>query len=119
MVGSPFVFCKADGTPFGDIKVGFLAARKRAGLEDVRWHDLRHTHASWLVIRGVSLAVVRELLGHSSFEMTLRYAHLAPDQKTQAVAVLEATEAEFQVQNRNGVGTPVAQSQLSQKARIA
>jgi integrase len=57
----------------------YHAARSAAGLEDVRIHDLRHTFASLLVNRGVSLYEVQTLLGHSSIQMTQRYAHLAPD----------------------------------------
>jgi integrase len=60
----------------------------RAELLDVRLHDLRHTYASWLVQRGVQLQRVQALLGHSDYKMTLRYAHLAPSDLTDAVATL-------------------------------
>jgi len=55
------------------------AVRRVAGLEDLRIHDLRHTYASLLINRGVSLYEVQKLLGHSSVQMTQRYAHLSPD----------------------------------------
>lgn len=65
-------------------------AVKSAELGDFHFHDLRHTFASRLVQNGVDLAVLRELLGHRDFKMTLRYSHLAPSHLKEAVAVLDA-----------------------------
>ena len=51
----------------------------RAGISDFRWHDLRHTWASWHVQNGTSLQELQQLGGWSSFEMVLRYAHLSSE----------------------------------------
>ena len=75
-----------------DVVTGFQAAwekiLKRAGISNFRWHDLPHHFASRLVQHGVPLNTVRDLLGHSTVGMSLRYAHLAPDQRREAVARL-------------------------------
>lgn len=63
----------------------FHQARVKAGLPGVRFHDLRHTYASWLVQNGVDLRIVKDLMGHSTMQMTSRYAHLEDKQLARAV----------------------------------
>lgn len=71
-----------------NINSGWKSLIERAGLENFRFHDCRHHFASRLVMAGVALNTVRELLGHSEISMTLRYSHLAPEHKAEAVAKL-------------------------------
>lgn len=85
---SPYIFCNKDGKPYGNVRKSFFTALKNSGIVDFRFHDLRHTFASHLVMSGVDLNTVRELLGHKSMQMTLRYAHLSPDHKKRAVNIL-------------------------------
>ena len=84
-----WVFHDAAGNRWNDIRHPFDAACDSAGLTDFHFHDLRHTFASWLMMRGVPLATVSNLLGHTSPTMTLRYAHLSPKHLTSAVRVLD------------------------------
>jgi integrase len=64
-------------------------ARQRAGIEDFRFHDLRHTWASWHVQSGTSLQELMELGGWKSYEMVLRYAHLAPEKLSSVARRIE------------------------------
>lgn len=54
-------------------------AREEAGINDFKWHDLRHTSASYLVMNGISLIEVAKILGHKTLAMVMRYAHLSPE----------------------------------------
>jgi len=67
----------------------YYSARKTAKLEGVRFHDLRHTFATRLVQRGVDLYTVKELMGHKTITMTMRYAHHNPESLRHGVEVLD------------------------------
>ena len=90
---SPYVFAHASGRyagdPVRDSKNAFHTALELANIEAFTWHDLRHTFASWLMMRGASLRSVGELLGHQSVKMTLRYAHLSPAYLAAEVGLLD------------------------------
>jgi integrase len=86
---SAYVFCNAKGEPFKDVDTSFANALQKSGIPHFRFHDLRHTFASWLVMKGVDIRTVQELLGHKDLRMTMRYAHLAPDHMRRAVEILD------------------------------
>jgi integrase len=88
-IESIYVFTDRDGKPYKEVKRSFSTALRKAEIYDFRFHDLRHTFSSQLVMKGVDLTTVKELLGHKSIIMTMRYAHLAPEHKTKAVKVLD------------------------------
>lgn len=87
-------FDRSTGKPYKDLKKSFATVCRKAGIRDFHFHDLRHTFASQLVMAGVDLTTVKELLGHKTLTMTLRYAHLAPSHKVKAVDVLDKTLTE-------------------------
>jgi integrase len=88
------VFCAPAGEMLtkGATKWPLYRACKRAGLRRIGWHVARHTFASHLIMRGVPIRTVQELLGHSTIEMTTRYAHLSPEARRDAVQVLDIRE---------------------------
>ncbi|WP_353226687.1 tyrosine-type recombinase/integrase [Novosphingobium sp.] len=88
------VFVNEQGDRFDRANSSWRRLLKQAQITEFRWHDMRHHFASRLAMGGVDLNTIRELLGHSDYTMTLRYAHLAPEFKLKAVEVLdEAREA--------------------------
>lgn len=85
-LNSPFVFPAARGVShYQGLTKEWLRIRKRAGLDEVRIHDLRHTYASLSIANGISIAVLSKLLGHASISTTERYAHLSNDPVRQGV----------------------------------
>lgn len=91
--GEGYVFPGKGGQRLDNTRKAWERLLQEADITGFTWHDLRHSFASKLVMAGVSLAVVRELLGHADLTMTLRYAHLAPDHKQQAVERLCVAES--------------------------
>ncbi len=69
----------SEGRPFASLREAWRRALARAEIEDFRWHDLRHSAASYLTMAGVGAAQVGKLLGHKTPQMTARYSHLAPE----------------------------------------
>jgi integrase len=72
-----YVFPSQNGTKPFDIRRAWVASLQRAGIPDFRFHDLRHSAASYLAMNGASLAEISEILGHKTLAMVKRYAHLS------------------------------------------
>lgn len=99
---------RTDGTK-GRSKTGvdsrkwFKKCVERAGIEDFRWHDLRHTFASRAIMAGVPVVTVMEWLGHTSLAMTKRYLHLAPNHKREELAKIIDTTEDYSQTDRTEV----------------
>ena len=88
-LNGPWVFASGNGKtpmdPDNFISRVFKPALHAASITDFRWHDLRHTFASRLVMDGTDLRTVQELMGHKTIAMTMKYAHLSSGHKMDAV----------------------------------
>ena len=95
--GNPWVIAgRKTGAPLRNLQYPWEILRARAGLEDVRIHDLRHSFASRALALGESLSMIGELLGHRRVRTTARYAHLALDSvKTSASRVAGSIESDL------------------------
>jgi len=107
-----YVFCKTNGNPIKSIKTAFENAKRRSGVK-CRFHDLRHTFASRLVMGGVDLVTTQQLLGHKSLAMTLRYSHPTPEHKKSAVNLLNISpDSHFLVTESNNTIIRLQQKEL-------
>lgn len=97
-VDNPWVIAGPEpGRHLSNLNSPWLVVRKRAGLEDVRIHDLRHSFASRALALGESLTMIGKLLGHRQVQTTARYAHLARESvKTSAARVAHSIAADME-----------------------
>jgi len=96
----------------------FTPALERAGIGSFRWHDLRHTFASRLVMKGVDLNTVRELMGHKSISMTQRYAHLSRGHKLEAVQKLNRPKTEAATDTATDTSEKIARKTVGGSAEV-
>jgi len=116
----PWVFHDEEGHKFPDTRKRFEWACKQAKITDFHFHDLRHTFASWLVMRSIPIATVSELLGHKSLSMTMRYAHLSPAHKAEAIRSLDGDFSQKEKSHDNNmtklVKTPSCSREITKTA---
>jgi len=95
-----YVFSE-NGKPYGDVKTGWWTALEKAKIEGSRFHDLRHTFGLRLGMKGVDIRTIQELMGHKDIKMTIRYSHPTPEQKKNAVKVLDLSHNVFHNSEHN------------------
>ena len=92
-----YVFSE-NGKPYRDVKTGWWTALKKAGIEDFRFHDLRHTFGSRLGMKGRDIRTIQILMGHKDITMTMRYSHPTPEHMRKAVETLDEVTSIFTTQ---------------------
>lgn len=97
---SEYVFSE-NGKPYGDIKTGWWTALKKAGIEGLRFHDLRHTFGSRLGMAGVDLRTIQLLMGHKDIKMTMRYSHPTQQHIREAVQILQKNPINFPINGQS------------------
>ena len=98
---SQLVYKTRNGNRIRQVSNAFASAVDRLGFNDgvedaqnkLVFHSLRHTFASWLALQGTPILTIKELLGHKDIKMTMRYAHLIPDHKREAVLQLAENQS--------------------------
>ncbi len=97
-VTSEYVFVNPEtNKPYTDLKKSFRTVLKQAGIINFRFHDLRHTFATRLAECNIDLIVIKELLGHSKIETTMRYSHAVPKRKIEAIMILNSYREQKEV----------------------
>jgi integrase len=103
MSGGGYVFINPDTVkPYTDVKTAFGTACQLAGIENLHWHDLRHTFGTKLAEAGCSEATIADLMGHSDPQTTRRYTHATDQAKRAAWKQLDCAFATILPQNKNG-----------------
>ena len=97
---SEYVFSD-NGKPYGDVKTGWWTALKKAGIENLRFHDLRHTFGSRPGMVGVDIRTIQELIGHKDIKMTMRYSRPTPEHKKNAIKMLDGVTTYFTTVDKN------------------
>jgi integrase len=86
------VVCTEKGTPLNpsNLRRSFIRLCKEADVPQIRFHDLRHTHATHLLAQGVNIKVISERLGHSNIKVTLdTYSHVLPTMQDEAAKAID------------------------------
>ena len=115
---SEYVFLNDEGKQYRKVDTAFANALKRAGIQNFRFHDLRHTFACHMVMAGNDLATLRQILGHSNIRTTMRYVHLSPVHMQEAMEILGSRISARILRQDSQFLDSSMKSSLSEKAKF-